>query len=100
MKKFANETIIIHKNGWKFMWNTEREKHGFAALSNEQLERIWSKIVSKNRGANPATHPISNDEIRIDKDTFNMKWEDVKETLSNNGHAVRDDGFVAEGYNM
>lgn len=98
MKAFAHETIIIGKEAWKFMWNFERKKGGFKPLNEEQLERLWLRIQDfRNRGANPKTHPIKKGEIRIDKDSFNIKWDVVKQTIVDNGFEYRQDGFVAEG---
>ena len=101
MKTFNHETIIIGKTAWKFMRNMERKKNGFKLLTNEQLDKLWLKIQDfRNIGANPATHPIKKNEIRIDKDSFNMKWNDVKQVLIDNGFKYREDGFVVEGMYM
>lgn len=97
MKKFEHETIIITKNAWKFMRNFERELHGFNPISNEQLDKIWGKITLRNGGANPKDFPIAENEIRVDKDTFNCKWENVKVTLSESGFDYRKDGFTETG---
>lgn len=98
MKEFRNETIIITKDAWAFMWNYERQAHGFKPCSDEQLNKIWGKMCYRNRGANPATHPIDDNEIRVDRDTFNMRFEKVKSTLAANGFEYRQDGFVASGF--
>ena len=100
MRKFAHETIIITKEAWKFMWNFEREVYGYKPCSDAQLENIWGRICSRNRGANPATHPIAENEVRVDCDTFNMRFENVKSELVANGFQYRKDGFVAEGFYM
>ena len=101
MKQYQHETIIIAQDAWKFMWNFERERHGFKAISDEQLNKIWAKISDfRNGGANPKTHPISENEIRITKDTFNLRWDEVKEIIMNSNFSHRQDGFVAEGAYM
>ena len=98
MKQFKRETIIIDKEAWRFLWNFERQQGGFKLLDEEQLDKIWQRIGDfRNRGANPAKHPIGDGEIRIDKDSFNMKWDAVKQILSDNGFKYRKDGFIAEG---
>ena len=98
MKAFAHETIIINKEAWKFMWNFERQKGGFKPLTEEQLDKLWQRIQDfRNKGANPKTHPIKSNEIRIDKDSFDFKWDNVKQIIIDNGFEYRKDGFVAEG---
>ena len=101
MKTFAYETIIINKSAWKFLKNYDRQRGGFKKLSDEQLNNFWNKIdIFKNRGANPATHPIKANEVRIDRDTFNMKLDMVKQVLEENGFKYRQDGFVSHGMNV
>lgn len=100
MREFAHETIITTKEAWKFMWNFEREADGYKPCSDEQLNRIWDRMCNRNRGANPATHPIRENEIRLDRDSFDMRFESVKSTLVANGFECRTDGFVAEGFYM
>ena len=97
MKKYANETIIISKEAWKFMSNFSRENGGFRPLPEERLEWIWKRIYIRNGGANPETHPIGEDEIRINRDTFNMSWEDVRQILNDSGFEYRQDGFIITG---
>ena len=98
MKKFNHETIIVEKSGWEFLWNTDRVDRGFEPLSQERLDDVWNRrCVNKNRGANPKTHPIAENEIRIDKDTFSIKWETVKSLLKDNGYKYRQDGYIVEG---
>ena len=96
MRKFAHETIIITKEAWKFMWNFERAADGYKPCTDAQLENIWNRCF-RNKGANPATHPIADNEIRVDRDSFNMRFDGVKSTLDANGFGWRVDGFIAEG---
>ena len=98
MKKFEHETIIINKEAWKFMWNFERKLGGFKPCTDAYLNKIWSKMCFRNRGANPATHPIADDEIRLDRDSFRMNIKNLKHTLADNGYEFRQDGFIAEGF--
>ena len=100
MRKFKYETIIITKAAWKFMWNYEREKHGFKPCTDEALDRIWVRIAFRNGGANSKTHPISDDEIRVDPDSFNLGFMNVKRTLTENGFTFREDGFAEVGINL
>jgi hypothetical protein len=101
MKSFAHETIIISKTAWKFLWNFERQKGGCKPLTKEQFDRLWQRVQDfRNKGANPATHPIKKNEIRIDKDSFNMKWDETKRILIDNGFKYREDNFVAKGMYM
>ncbi len=101
MKTFKHETIIINKETWKFMRNLERRRGGFKLLNEEQLEKLWLKLKDfRNQGANPKTHPIDKNEIRVDKDSFNMKWDYVKQIIIDNGFEYRQDGFVVEGMYM
>lgn len=101
MRKATRESIIIQKEAWKFLWNLERQMGGFKPLTDDQLDRLWLRIEDfRNRGANPATHPLREGEIRIDRDSFGMKFDDVKSALVAEGFTYRDDGFTAEVYYM
>lgn len=97
MRKFKNETIVITKDAYFFLRNEFRVKEGYKPLNNEQLERIWSRFRSRNIGENNKTHPIAENEIRIDKDTFGFKLELAKEMLMTNGFIFRQDDFIQEG---
>ena len=98
MKQFKSETIIISKQAWFFLQNHQRLSRGGKAASESFLERAWN-VVNRNDGANPATHPINENEIRIDKDNFG-KLETVKSVLTEKGFGYRQDGFVVEGFNL
>ena len=98
MKQFKHETIIISKEAWEFMKNFEREVHGYRIFNREWLDKLWSRMYCRNGGANPATHPIKEDEVRVDRDSFNIRFENVKSELTAHGFNYRSDGFVAEGF--
>lgn len=99
VKEFKHETLIVKKEGWRFLQNYYRTSRGFQELKDEWLEKMWERAF-KNGGANPKTHPISEDEIRIERDSFLMKIEEVKLLLSKNGFSYRQDGFIQEGMNI
>lgn len=97
MKEFKHETLIISKKAWKFLQDYERESKGYKKISPEWLEKCWQRAL-RNEGANPQTHPISSDEIRIYKDCFSYDWNEVKNLLNEKGYGYRQDGFVIEGF--
>lgn len=99
MREFKHETLIIDKEGWKFLQNYYRTKRGFSEAKDEWLEKMWKRAF-KNGGANPKTHPIAENEIRIEQDSFLMKIEKVKSLLKENGFNYRQDGFIQEGMNL
>ena len=98
MTEFKHETIIIEKEGWQFLRQQNRINAGCTLLSQEQLENAWNKMKYRNNGANPNTHPISENEVRISPDSFGMRWNNVKLLLKDNGFDYREDGFVIEGF--
>lgn len=100
MKTFKHETIIVKKDGWKFLRNLDRVSRGFTALSNDSLDKIWDRTTVKNGGANPKEYPINDDEIRIDPDMFGIPWDDVKKSCYLNDLEWRRDGFLLEGINI
>ena len=102
MKEFKYETIIISKEAWKFLNNFNRESKGFKALPDERLNAIWLRMRAHrvhNGGANPATHPVDENEIRIDRNSFDIKWDKVKQILASKNFEYRQDGYVAVGFN-
>lgn len=96
MRDVKLETIIINKEAWKFLRNKNRTMQGFTALNDEQLEKSWSKIRMKNLGANPKTHPIEDNEIRISRDCVSIRFETIKSMLNDKGFGYREDGFIQE----
>ena len=96
MKEVKLETIVISKNAWKFLRNKNRTMRGFTVLTDEQLEKSWNKICMKNLGANPKTHPIEDNEIRISRDCVSIKFEIIKSMLKDEGFGYREDGFIQE----
>lgn len=96
MREFKNETIIITKEAWCFLKNENRKKAGCAPLNEEQLEKCWGRMY-RNNGANYEQYPIADNEIRIERDSFNFRLEQVIEMLTENGYTFRQDGFIAEG---
>ena len=57
-------------------------------------------MAFRNLGANPATHPIEENEIRVEHGNFCMTIEEVKSALTRGKFDFRQDGFVAEGFNL
>ena len=95
MKEVRLETIIISKEAWKFLRQEDRKKANCRLLTDEELEKSWKRIW-RNFGASNETHPIGEDEVRIERDTFNQRWDRVKEILKENGFEYRTDGFIQE----
>lgn len=96
MREVKLETIIISKEAWKYLRNKNRITKGFAALIDEQLEKAWSKIRWRNGGASNETYPIKENEVRIERDTFSIRWDSIKDTLKDNCFDYRIDGFIQE----
>jgi hypothetical protein len=99
MKEFKHETMVITKEAWKFLENHYRTSRGFSEAKEEWLEKQWNRAF-KNGGANPATHPIAENEIRVEHGSFLMSLDDIKSTLKSNGFEYRQDGFIMEGFNI
>ena len=95
MREFKHETIIIEKEGWEFLKNLSRTSKGFKALSQEQLDKSWDRDDFKNGGGKK--YPIADNEIRIDPDSFAIRWDKVKQLLKDNGFNQRQDGYEVEG---
>lgn len=87
------ETIIITKDAWKFLRNKSRTMKGYSILSEEALNKCLSQVKLLNDGANPETHPINDNEIRIDKECFSIELDKIKNLLNENGFGYRQDGF-------
>lgn len=99
MREFKHETIIATKEAWKFLENYYRTSRGFKEAKDEWLEKMWAKKF-RNGGANPKTHPIGENEVRIEHSDFLMKIEEIKSVLKDNGFSYRQDGFIQEGMNL
>ena len=97
MRKYTSETIIITKEAWVFIGNWDRTRLGHKPMNDKFIEHMWTQAF-RNGGANQATHPISDNEIRVDCDSFMARLADVKEHLQNNGYTYRQDGFITEGF--
>ena len=98
MKEFEHETMVITKEAWKFLRNADRVKGGYAKLKDEQLEKVWNGIVFRNCGAWSKTHPIAENEIRVERDSWStLRFAEAKHLLAENGFEYRQDGFVAKG---
>lgn len=106
MANYTHETIIITKEAWKFLRNLNRKIGGFRPVTDEMHEREWQYVThnnNRNRGANPVSHPIADNEIRIHPGYFgSIAWDDVKEMLADDGFAdggfgYRQDGYVIKG---
>lgn len=97
MASYTHETIVITKEAWKFLRNFNRKIGGFRPVTDEMHERTWSKL-NRNYCANPVSHPIGDDEIRIYPGCFEkIAWDEVKDMLIEGGLGYRDDGFRAKG---
>jgi hypothetical protein len=99
MREFNHETIIITKEAWKFLENYYRISRGFSEAKGEWLEKNWARKF-RNGGANPKTHPIAENEVRIEHGDFLMKIEEIKSVLKDTGFEYRQDGFIQEGMNI
>jgi hypothetical protein len=99
MKEFKHETMVITKDAWKFLENNYRTSRGFSEAKDEWLEKMWNRAF-RNCGANPATHPIGENEIRIEHGSFLMRIDEIKILLTDNGFGYRQDGFIQEGINL
>lgn len=95
-REYKHETIILTKEVWVLAKNWDRTSRGFKPLSDTFVERVWTQCF-RNGGANPATHPIADNEIRVDRDSFHFNLETIKAMLLNAGCTWREDGFVQEG---
>ena len=96
MKEVKLETIIINKEAWKFLRNKNRTTQGFIALTDEQLEKAWNKMRFRNQGASNQTYPINENEVRLTRDSFSLRWDNIKDMLNDEGFGYREDGFVQE----
>ena len=97
MRTWTSETIIVNQTAWKFLKNWDRTRRDYTALSDEALDKSWNRDEFKNGGASRKTHPIADNEIRIDGGSFAARLEVVKAILIENGFEFRQDGFVEEG---
>lgn len=97
MSNFKHETIILTKEAYRFAKDFERAEHGRKPLSETFFQHIWTQGF-RNGGANPATHPIGENEIRVDRDSFGFSLARVKSALAANGFEWREDGFIQEGF--
>ena len=100
IREFKNETIVITKEAFFFLKNENRKKSNCTLFNQEQLEQWWSRMKYRNGGASKEKHPIGENEVRISKDSFNFRLEQVKEMLMANGFTFRQDGFIEEGCYM
>ena len=99
MRKFTSETIILTKEAWVLIKNWERASHGYKKLPDSFVEHVWAQAF-RNGGANSATHPISDNEIRVSRDSFSISLEEVKAELEKAGYGYRQDGFIEEGFDI
>lgn len=100
IREFKNETIIITKEGFFFLKNASRRKAGCQELSLEKLEQWWARMRYRNGGASNIKHPINDNEVRVSKDSFNFRLDEVKAMLHAEGLTFRQDGFIEEGCYM
>lgn len=88
-------TIIISFEAWKFLRNEDRQKANVPLLSDELLQKSWNRMKYRNQGAGK-DYPISDNEIRIYKDSTLFDMETVKRKLIENGFTYREDGFILD----
>ena len=93
MKKFKHETIIVSKEAARFIWDLPRK----VKMTDEWFNREWNKAF-RNGGANPKTHPISENEVRISVDNICFSLDEAKRLLTENGFTYRTDGFIVDGF--
>ena len=96
-REYKNETLIITGEAWKFLTRHSAASRGFKNLTDERLDRLWDKHDFRNGGASRKTNPISDNEVRISRDSFAIKWDGIKQLLEDNGFSYRDDGFCENG---
>ena len=96
-REYRNETLIITGDAWKFLRRYSAVSRGFKNPTDEQLDKWWDKYDFRNGGASRKTNPISDNEVRISRDSFAIKWDSIKKLLEENGFSYRDDGFCEEG---
>ena len=96
MREHKLETLIVTKEAFKWLQNEDRKVGGCRLLTDEWFEKQWSKRVFRNGGANPKTHPISDDEIRIDRWSTRFSIERIKKMLTENGFEYRQDGHTEQ----
>jgi hypothetical protein len=94
MKEYKVETIVVERDGWEFLKNKSRTDKGFSPLTKEQLDRSWERDDFKNGGGKK--YPIADNEIRISYSSFNIRWDTIKDLLTENGFKWRQDGFCFE----
>lgn len=98
MKQYRCDTVIITKEGWKYLLQRafaqgSRGKN----LPEESMERAWNrKQNNRNGGASPIKNPIAENEIRVNIYDFGLSVERVKELLDEQGMTWREDGFITE----
>lgn len=99
MKQYKYSTVIIPKEGWKYLLQRAFSQGGGGrTLPEESIERAWNRAQNnRNGGASPIKNPIAENEIRVDIDTFGLSAELIKKLLDEQGIAWRDDGYIAEG---
>lgn len=95
-RNYTSETLILSKKAWHFAKWFDRTQTGRKPLSNYWFEYTWNSCF-RNGGANPATHPIADDEIRVDRNNFSLSLEEIKAGLTDYGFTYRQDGFITEG---
>lgn len=91
-----HETIIITEQAYKFLSNEVYKRRSGKSFSEEQLNKIVSMKKFRNGGADDKTYPIKANEIRIDKDCFSIKIDEIKELLNKEGFGYRQDGFIVD----
>jgi hypothetical protein len=94
------ETLIITKEGYIFLRNRGRKKLLLKPLTKEQEIKAWNERTFKNLGADNNKYPLYENEIRIDKHSFNQHVEKIAIILKENNLPYRQDGFIEECCNV
>ena len=50
----------------------------------------------RNQSASNQTYPINENEVRLTRDSFSLRWDNIKDMLNDEGFGYREDGFVQE----
>ena len=108
-KPFKNETLVLKKEAWIALNNYVRMKQKLPTLPREVLERRFARMSMRNLGANGATHPIADDEIRIMPRDYDIPGDELIFFLDvlnypnkqlGVGYAYRNDGYIQEGIDL
>lgn len=89
VRTFKHDSLLVNKESYCYIKQYNRKRRGYGPLSEESLDRLWKRIHCKEQNETLA---------RIDKDTFSISMEQVKELLTSAGLTYIDDGKKVEGF--